>query len=67
MFLFLEVLVYFRCFFMDMSWYGMYVRGGRQEYHDPVQKVHQLESVESSSRCIIIKFVRGSSLLETNL
>ena len=32
---------------MDMSWHGMYVQGGRQEYHDPVQKVHQLESVVS--------------------
>ena len=32
---------------MDMSWHGMYVRGGRQEYHDSVQKVHQFESVVS--------------------
>ena len=30
-----------------MSWHGVYVRGGREDFHDPVQKVRQLECIVS--------------------
>ena len=38
-------LVYFLWSFMDMFLHSVYVRGGRQEYHGPMQKVCQLQSV----------------------